>query len=314
MNNILVLSSDPALNGRIRGLLPGADLRIFENRANVIDSIYGSPPELLIVGTDEELRGIVPALREDPIFSHLPILVMLDAEEWVDDWHRLQADDYIRLPFDPPEFKQRVALAVYRAHRVVETNPLTMLPGNTPIMKEVQRRLDAREHFALAYADLDFFKPFNDKYGFSRGDEIIRVTARLITNIVKMNDPDACFVGHVGGDDFVFITRVAKVEAIAREILAHFDELVPTFYDPEDRERGYIVSVDRSGRETRFPILGISIGVAVNRGHFRHYGAISAAAAEMKKYAKTFEGSVCKVDRRQKESPETPKRRRTASG
>jgi len=298
MNSILLLSSDEVMNGRVREILPGTDLRVFQARNNVIDSIYGSPPELLIIGSDPLLRGIVPTLREDPIFSHLPILVVLDAAEGVDDWHRLQVDDYVRLPFDPLEFKQRVSLAVYRARRVVETNPLTMLPGNTPIMKEVQRRLDEKEDFALAYADLDYFKPYNDIYGFSRGDEIIRVTARLITNIVKMNDPDICFVGHIGGDDFVFITRIAKVEAIGREITAHFDELIKTFYDPEDRERGYIVSADRSGVTTRFPILSVSIGIAVNRGWFRHYGEISSAATEMKKHAKGADGSVCRMDRR----------------
>ncbi len=299
METVMVLSADAGLNSTIEDNLPGYNLQIFESPRNIIDRIYNSPPSLLVVTTEDSIRQFVRMLREDPIFSNLPILIILNRKDPLSsDWHELQVDDYIRLPFNSDELAMRVALGIYRSKRVVETNPLTMLPGNTPIIREVQARLDTGLDFALAYADLDHFKPFNDKYGFSCGDETLRMTARLITNIVKQHDPANYFVGHIGGDDFVFCTDVAKVEAICHEILDNFDRIIPTFYNLEDRESGYIISHDRAGNEKKFELLTLSIGVTINRGWFKHYGAISNAASEMKKLAKTIDGSVYKIDRR----------------
>ena len=298
METVIVLSTDTELNTLIEDNLSSYNIQIFENSRNIIDKIYSSPPSLLIVTAEDGLKEFVRMLRDDPIFSNLPILVIFGEDDSGCDWNELQVDDYIRAPFKTEELSMRVDLAIYRSKRVVETNPLTMLPGNTPIIREVKARLDRGGDFALAYADLDHFKPFNDKYGFSCGDEALRMTARLITNIVKQHDPLNYFVGHIGGDDFVFFTDAAKVETICREILDNFDLIIPTFYDTEDRERGYIISHDRAGNEKKFSILTLSIGVTINRGWFEHYGAISNAASEMKKFAKTIDGSVYRIDRR----------------
>jgi len=303
MKTVMVLSADTELNSTIEENLPGYNIQIFESPRNIINRIYNSPPSLLIVTAKNSIGQFVRMLREDPIFNNLPILILFDAKDSIrSDWHALQVDDYICLPFNSEnsnELAMRVALGIYRAKRVVETNPLTLLPGNTPIIKEVQARLDAGLDFAMAYADLDNFKPFNDKYGFSAGDETLRMTARLITNIVKQHDHDNYFIGHIGGDDFVFCTDIAKVELICKEILDNFGRIIPTFYNSEDRESGYIISHDRSGNEKKFEILTLSIGVTMNcGGWFKHYGAISTAASEMKKVAKTIDGSVYTIDKR----------------
>ncbi len=299
MEEIIVLSADSGLNERLAAGLKGYNLQIFTGSNGIIDRVYNSPPSLLVVNAeDEHLKRFIPLLRDDPIFSHLPIMAVFRDHEVITDWGALPADDFIMDGFDGRELRMRVSLCIHRSRRMVETNPLTKLPGNIPVIKEVQKRLDLGEEFALAYADLDNFKPYNDKYGFSRGDEIIRMTGRLITNITKLRNPDGCFVGHIGGDDFVFITSPEKAEPVCREITESFEQIVPTFYDPEDRERGCILSRDREGKERCFPLLSISIGVTFNRGWFKHYGAMSAAASELKKYAKTFAGNVYRLDRR----------------
>ncbi len=300
METVMVLSADAELNAAIAGNLSDYNLQVFENPRSIIDRIYNSPPSLLLAKYEESIMQFVRMLRDDPMFSNLPILILLGRDDSLSSsWHELQVDDYIRFPFSSDELAVRVGLGIYRSKRVVETNPLTMLPGNTPIIREVQARLDTGLDFALAYADLDHFKPFNDKYGFSCGDETLRMTARLITNVVKQHDPANYFVGHIGGDDFVFCTDIAKVEKICHEILDNFDCIIPTFYSSEDRESGYIISHDRAGNEKKFALLSISIGVTINRGGwFKHYGAISNAASEMKKFAKTIDGSVYKIDRR----------------
>jgi diguanylate cyclase (GGDEF)-like protein len=163
----------------------------------------------------------------------------------------------------------------------------------------MQRRLDGGGVFALAYADIDFFKPFNDRYGFSRGDEVIRMLGRLILNVVKMKTPNDSFVGHIGGDDFPFMVPFEEVEGVCGEIIRHFDSIVPSFYDTGDRTEGFIESSDRDGKKRRFSFITVSIGVAHNAYMpIRDYRRLSEVAAEMKTYAKKHPGSCFKVDRR----------------
>jgi diguanylate cyclase (GGDEF)-like protein len=190
----------------------------------------------------------------------------------------------------------------------VEINPLTRLPGNISINRELQERIARNENFSFGYADLDFFKPFNDRYGFSRGDEVIKITGRLILNIVKNKNPQGSFVGHVGGDDFVFIIDSALAEEAAAEIIEAFDSIIPTFYDPEDSMQGCIKSFDRKGRTSTFPIMSISIGITETRARsLSHYGEITELASEMKKFAKQFKGSCFRSDRRMENAAQAKK-------
>ncbi|RMG73857.1 MAG: GGDEF domain-containing response regulator [Nitrospirae bacterium] len=298
MELITIVSDEDDTNKTLAEFLEGFNINFIKNKTEIIDSIYNNPPTLIIFNGGLKYRDYIRTIRDDQVFSHLPIILLLDEREFVKQWKELPADDFITKPLQREEFIMRLYLSIERSRRVVEVNPLTMLPGNTPIIKEVQARLDREEEFALAYADLDNFKPFNDKYGFSRGDEVIKMTGRLITNTVKLYDPHNFFVGHIGGDDFVYITSIERVEQTSREIIENFDEIIPSFYDPEDRERGYIISFGRDRKERHYPLLTLSIGITLNRAWFRHYGEISSAATEVKSYAKSFEGSNYFIDRR----------------
>jgi GGDEF domain-containing protein len=199
----------------------------------------------------------------------------------------------------------KAQLCILRSERVVEVNPLTRLPGNIAINRQIQNRLDSHSPFAMAYADLDHFKPFNDKYGFSRGDDVLKITGRLILNIVKGNYPQNSFVGHIGGDDFIFITEPSIMEDVCRDLIDAFDHIIPTFYDPADRELGFIQSPDREGHVKMFPLLSITMGVVYTDGlHFSHYGEITEIASEMKKFAKRRAGSCYKINRRSSNPPQ----------
>ncbi|MCX8028358.1 MAG: diguanylate cyclase [Thermodesulfovibrionales bacterium] len=267
-----------------------------------LDYIYNSLPDLIILDTiehDSISLSIVKDIKKDPIFAQIPIIyiVPLDYVLTQDDFAIF--DDYIRYDYLEDEILPLTTLCLNRAERVVETNPLSRLPGNITIAKQIQNRLDRQEVFAVAYTDLDFFKPYNDKYGFSRGDEVLKMLGRLILNTVRQWQPQDSFVGHIGGDDFVFICSVDKVEGLAQEIIQTFRKIVPTFYDSEDRFKGYIDSIDREGVRKKFPIMGLSIGIATNQHRsFTHYGEIAEVASEMKKYAKVSGGDCYKIDKR----------------
>jgi GGDEF domain-containing protein len=301
---VVVASRDIVLSNVATGLLGSVyNVVTFSNIQSVLDYIYNSIPSLVVIDVGMEDRAAVEVinnLKDDPLFRQIPVLAILP-DQWVfDNWDQFFIDDYTRKQVLENELLGRASLSIMRSERVVEINPLTRLPGNISINRQIQERLDRGEAFAFAYADLDYFKPFNDRYGFSRGDEVIRITGRLILNIVKSKQPQSSFIGHVGGDDFVFIVSPEFAEEVSQDVIDAFGRIVPAFYDPPDRERGAIQSFDRKGNADVFPIMNISIGINDTlSGNFSHYGEITEAAAEMKKYAKQFKGSCYRYNRRQ---------------
>lgn len=302
VRTIVLITDNIALKSVIVRLL-GETCQIigFSNIQSSLDYIYNSVPDLLIIRVDFRdaltLR-LLNDLKSDPIFGQLPALAVFDDDASVGEWKNIFIDDYIRSSLLETDLKLRVDLCIHRSERVVDINPLTRLPGNIAIIKQIQNRLNNGEVFALAYADLDYFKPFNDKYGFSRGDEVLNMVGRLILNIVK-NKQAGSFVGHIGGDDFVFIVESDLIEDIALEIIDNFERIIPMFYDPENRlERG-IASINRAGERQVFPFMSISIGIVTNiYNKFSHYGEMTEIASEMKKFTKTINGSYYKIDRR----------------
>jgi diguanylate cyclase (GGDEF)-like protein len=303
MQTIVHITGDQALAGLVEKHLGEAyKLVLFYQIQSSLDYIYHSLPDLILIDLrpgDPLVARLLSDLKEDPIFGQVPVLAVLGDDYLIAGWDELKCDDYLRRSLLDTDLAARVELCILRAERNMEVSPLTRLPGNITIVKQIQSRLDRGDIFALAYADIDYFKPFNDKYGFSRGDEVLKMLGRLILNIVKQRQSQKSFVGHIGGDDFVFIVEPALAEEIAGEIIDHLEQIIPTFYDPEDRERGAIQARDRRGRERAFPLISLSIGVTDNRTKkFTHYGQMAELASELKKYAKTVHGSCCRFDRR----------------
>ena len=300
---IVIISQDVVLSEILDQILArNYGVFIFRSIRSAIDYIYNSPPNLIILGAPEKdsySMDLLNSLKSDPIFYQLPILLVVDNSVNVPASDTFFVEDYLKRSDIETEGMTRVSLAILRSERIVDVNPLTKLPGNISISRHIQARIESGAVFALAYADLDHFKPFNDHYGFSRGDEIIQITGRLILNIVKSKEPQTCFVGHIGGDDFVFITSVDVVEETSAEIIAAFDKIIPTLYDRADRDNGFIETLDRQGNTRKFPITALSIGIATNRDRsFTHFGEMTEIASEMKKQAKQSWGSCHLSDRR----------------
>lgn len=181
----------------------------------------------------------------------------------------------------------------------LDASPLTRLPGNIAIEQVLKGKMARGEKFALCYIDLDDFKAFNDRYGYARGSELIKVTGEIIyCTKDDCGNPDD-FVGHIGGDDFVLITAPENVEAVCEAIIAAFDQRAPDLYDEEDRVRGHIEGTDRYGITRRFPIMSISIAVVTDaRRNFSSPLEIAQIASEIKDYVKSLPGSNYLVDRR----------------
>lgn len=181
----------------------------------------------------------------------------------------------------------------------LDTSPLTYLPGNRSIEKEVQRRLDQGLTFANIYIDLDDFKAYNDRYGFHAGSKVLYHTGQIIQKAVSDLGNRDDLVGHIGGDDYVILTTPDRAEAIARRIIAEFDGTIADFYSDKDRQAGSFAARDRFGTKRAFSIMTISIACILS-GNLRHPSsqAISRACAELKKHLKDLPGSNFLIDRR----------------
>jgi GGDEF domain-containing protein len=208
--------------------------------------------------------------------------------------------DEVLSPLTPAsEGRVRLDAMLRRAERDVRVHPSTRLPGAPEIEGEIARRIALSLPFAVCYADLDHFKEYNDRYSYFEGDRVIRLLAKVLHDVVRGLCPDDGFVGHIGGDDFIFVVPHADAREISQEIIAIFDALVPYQYSEQDRNAGYFFGKDRRGQLHRVPLMTLSIGIVTNeRRTFAHAAQVSELATEMKSYAKTLPGSVFVVDRR----------------
>lgn len=246
-------------------------------------------------------REFCKALKNDILLRHIPVIMLTGKGETQDRIGGIEAgvDDYIVKPFAPDELLARIKMIMRRTTQSLDASPLTHLPGNTSIMESLQMNIDQKVPFAVGYADLDKFKAYNDKYGFERGDEVIKETARILIQCVREVAGPESFIGHIGGDDFVFITNDEIMDKTSQNIIEQFDAKVPAFYTKEDYERGYIVSKDRQGVEQKFGLLAISIGIVSNKTHsIEHVAQVGEIGAELKKFAKSTDGSKFVRDQR----------------
>ncbi len=302
---ILIIDDDPD----IRDVL---DLSLSEhftvlaaaNGKEGLEMVKAKNPDLIISDYNMPVMNGVEfcrQIRNDILFRHLPIIMLTGKGEVKDMVTGIEsgADDYLIKPFDPETLLARIRMILKRTIRSLDANPLTHLPGNTSIMEEFQNRIDTGKPFAVGYADIDKFKVYNDKYGFEHGDEIIRCLARIMIEATQHYCGQEAFVGHIGGDDFVFVCDDDKADAVSQHIIDSFDKLAPNFYSDADRSAGFITGTDRQGNAIKAGLVSISIGIVSNVNQkITHVAQIGELGAELKKFAKSVGKSNFQRDQR----------------
>jgi len=260
-------------------------------------------------GTGAAGVDLIRELKRDPFTAIVPALILSARHEpaQVEGWFAAGVDEVVSGLFSPAEQRARIDAILTRTERDVSVHPSTRLPGTTEIERAIRRNLDAGGEFAVCYADLDHFKEFNDRYSYYDGDRVIYILSRILHDVVKGLLGVNGFVGHIGGDDFIFVIPFPAVNEVCTEIISVFDTLVPLQYNDQDRRAGYFFGKDRRGQLHRVPLMTLSIGIVSNRSRkFTHPAQVSELATEMKSYAKTLPGSVFVVDRRQASDADEP--------
>ncbi len=207
-----------------------------------------------------------------------------------------QGDEFGRLAQSFTAMAQRLARLEVMD---LDASPLTRLPGGLAIENVLKERLSAGGGVAFCLLDIDNFKSFNDRYGYTRGNEVIKATGKIIESAIARHGKEDAFLGHIGGDDFAVIVRPETYIPICEYIIDAFDNKVLEFYDAEDCARGYITAKNRQGKTEQFPLMTVSIAVVTNDNREELNSIrIGEIAAEVKEHAKSMNGSVYLIDRR----------------
>ena len=281
-------------------------LRVVDANQLMTIALRGRPRVVLFDARDaaDAAWAGIERLKADSYTGVVPCAAIVATSRDFSDAFDAGADEVLRAVDAGPEVAIRLQGMLRRSDRDLTVHPSTRLPGTVEIEAEVQRRIVAGELFAMCYADLDHFKEFNDRYSYYDGDRVIRILAKILHDVVKGICGERGFVGHIGGDDFIFVIPVAAMNEACSVIIEVFDALVPFQYSEQDRRAGYFFGKDRRGQLHRVPLMTVSIGVVTNeRRHFTHAAQVSELATEMKSYAKTQPGSVFSIDRRTDSMP-----------
>jgi len=288
--------------------------RIFKNHTEYtfkpaktqnLDVIFKNIPELIIINEDNLELGIEDVckrIRQNEDNSITPIIVISSNEN---KEHKLDViKNSVEYFVEKSLGEECIYYTIKNVLRLLSVNrtvsPLTRLPGNLQIQTELKKRLLRKDNFAVLYLDLDNFKAYNDIYGFLNGDEIIKLTAKIITKNVHCSSDADVFVGHIGGDDFVAVLDDnVNFETICQNIIAEFDKEIIKHFNEEDIEQGYLKVQNRKGVVEEFPITSISIGVVLSEEkNFANILEIGEVGAQVKHLAKSVIGSSYAINRR----------------
>lgn len=282
----------------------GFEVITAKNGIEAIEMLDEVQPNLVLLDLnmpEPDGHEVCKRIKSMPEYMNLPIIILTSSDDLNDKLNSFEegADDYITKDMDPLEMEKRIQAVLKRYLQNLDSNPLTHLPGNNVIQKAIQKRIENKGSFSVGYCDIDNFKAYNDKYGFVEGDRIILFCANVINDALKKNGNKEDFLGHIGGDDFVFLTTPDCSESICRAIVNRMENEIGQFYSDIDRANGYIVSKDRKGTEQKFPLVSISIANVSNEFKpIQSLAEVSKIASELKKAAKSKIGNSYVFDKR----------------
>lgn len=282
----------------------GFDVITATDGVEAMKAVFETHPDIIVLDYNMPRKNgleVAQDLKNNPLFAHIPIMIVTAFGEKHAKLKGLSMgiDDYLIKPVDADELVARIRMILKRNKQVLDTNPLSKLPGNPSIQARVEREISKGGTFAVLYLDLNNFKAYNDIYGFEAGDRILKATANLLVKLTIQNENSEDFIGHIGGDDFIVVTTYERSEELAKRIVHAFDEIAPSFYSKADRERGHIVATDRQGNIRNFPFLSIAIGIVHNATRpLQSFAQVSNIGTELKKGAKASDKSHYIVDRR----------------
>lgn len=302
---ILIIDDNFNLTQELKKIFNQENDYIFKNSNSLnIEETIKQIPDLIIINEDNisssvvEICNVIRNLADNSI---TPIMVI---SSYFEKNHRIDIlknniQYFIKSPIDKDYIFYTIKNIICLMASNRKVSPLTGLPGNLQIQVELKKKLLKKEKFAILYFDLDHFKEYNDTYGFLKGDEVIKFTAKTILKSMHSYKSEDSFIGHIGGDDFVGIISDIDYEKLCQDIIIKFDQNIQKYFNEEDVERGYLEVENRKGIIEQFPLTSISIGVViVEPEEYNNPLEIGEVGAQVKHLAKTQQGSAYAINKR----------------
>ena len=311
-NKILLLIEDKALHGVVSSELKRPKLyTVVDCRENVLERVFDEVPNLILIDEDfHEGQGkkIANILKEDMVLRYIPVVYLAEDPYMIVSRESERIDGYVPKSKIAKNLLNQVRAVLEKNHNELDLNPLTSLAGAHSSVLRIERAIRSKASFAVCCVDLTNLSAFNSAYGDARGDEVIIRLSHIVQEAIKFHGSPEDFLGHLGGDDLIIVTRSDLAEKVSDAIIQNFDAVIPSFYDPQDREQGYLVQRNKEGVLTQYPIMSVSIAVVQNEQSLRYpMPQISKIAGELKQYMKALPGSCYIQYRRKKKSQKDPK-------
>lgn len=307
VKRILIISSDNSLREVLNFCFDGWGYEVYQENHYLHDitAVKKISPDAIVIDVQSANKShleLCHLLKGDFMTAAIPIIALINKRELREQLLNVKQglDDYLIKPPDPLDLRTRLEIAVKRAHYSFYSSPLTALPGGRIIEEVLRDHIKKDACFSFGYLDIDNFKYFNDVYGYLKGDRVITQTAYMLYTAIKRFGNKKDFIGHIGGDDFVFITSPDHCQEISEDFIRMFDNIIPFHYTQKDREQGFIIARDRSHKINKIPLMSVSIAV-VNRSipsDINNVVQLNERTAEVKRYLKSFSGSKFMTDRR----------------
>ena len=284
---LMIVEDDPDISNMLRIYFNGQgyDVDIAQRGSEALEKTRQVMPHLIVLDimlTDIDGYEVCRTLRTNTRTSHIPVIFLTQKDERSDKLQGLElgADDYITKPFDIEELKLRVQNAIARAERESLTDPQSGLPAGR-LIEDQLRRLIRQKGWAFMDLRINYFDAFKDVYGFIAANDVLRFAGMLLGEVVDTLGTPNDFIGHAGGDNFVIMTSEATAVEIRQQLKTRFNEEVKSHYNFMDRQQGFMMAPDDSGKMEKSPLMSLAVGLVSPSTHtFADIREITEIAAE----------------------------------
>src|SRR5512140_4016665 len=287
---LLVVEDDIDIGNMLKIYFGGMDFEVdvAVRGSDALEKTKHSLPHLIVLDImlpDIDGYEVCRNLRTNMRTSHIPVIFLTQKDERSDKLQGLElgADDYITKPFDIEELKLRVQGAIRRSERESLTDPRSGLPAGR-LIEEQLRQIIREKNWALLDMRVNYLEPFKDVYGFVAGDDVLRFTAMLVSEVVDDLGTSEDFIGHAGSDKIVVITNGDSAAAIKQRVKERFATEVLSHYNFMDRLQGFMPASKGNGVVEKVPFMTMSIGIiSPNQQSFADIRGVTEMAAEARR-------------------------------
>ena len=306
MSRILLVDDDVDLAELVKTKLSseGHQVEVFHSGQGAFEAAKRMKPDIAILDIMlPEVTGyqICRRIRKDPELYRTAILILTALGEEPEIMHGLEqgADDYLSKPFKLETLSEKLASLSNLLESLQRRHVLTGLPGTDSIKREINHRLARGMAIAACYIDVVGFKPYCAVYGAEGQRRVMQFMGKLLTQLTRNIGVYECFVAHMGGEHFVILLNLEDYERFCSALTQTFDTSIKELYSQQELSQGYIVAIDKHGREGRYPFMALAIGVAHTQ--YRHYKSAKKmfeVLAQTRQKAQPDGKSAVFVDRR----------------